>query len=164
MGKRWTVVLVVGALAVLGACGDSDDDGGTPEAAADSDELTLGDPCDLVPDDEVGDILGFDVTGELMNVGDGLPGATCMYAGAGGEGTAQLNVTPDGAGAFDMSVGSDLAEPGPDGLGDASYLVEAGEIGVRVGDHYIQVVVRGTGLTLEGHGAQIAERAVAAID
>jgi len=170
MGKRCLVLVAAGVLALTGACGD--DDGGddeNPEAAVedmfgdDDEELALGDPCELVTADDVGEVVGFDVTSELTNVDDDLPGATCMYTGDGGEGTVQLNVTPDGADLFDASAESDLAEPGPVGLGDASYLVEAGELGVRVGDHYIQVVVRGTGLTLEDQGVEIAELAVASL-
>lgn len=165
---RWVLAVVIGAMA-LSACGDDDGgeagaDEGTSEAASgdDTGELSLGDPCELVTADDVAAVAGFAVTAELVNVDDGLPGATCTYTGDGGEGLINLSITPEGADAFATSASSDLAVGGPD-LGDDSYVVEGGEIGVLVGDAWLTVNVFVGELSLEVEGAEIAELAAAAL-
>lgn len=165
MGARWVAGVLVAVMAALGAACGGDDDGADAaaeeRASGSSGELALGDPCEFVTADEVAAVIGFDVTTALINVDDDLPGATCTYTGAEGQGTINLNVTPDGESFFDASAGA--AEEGPSGLGDRSYIVEGGEIGVLVDGHFLQVSVFVSSLTLEGEGVEIAELAVDAV-
>src|SRR5690606_29371940 len=131
--RRLTAVLV--ALAAVGAACGGDDDASPPTGtagAADAestdpgaaDELALGDPCELVPAAAVAEVVGADVTAELVNVGDGLPGATCAYTVESG-GMLSLSLNPDGVGFYDAYREQALAGGGVDdvpGLGDDGYV------------------------------------------
>lgn len=174
------VVTAAVALSVVAACGSDDDTAGAdPEAlpgvatdaptAAESaadDELALGDPCELVPADVVAGVVGGEVTAELVNVGDGLPGATCAYTLAAG-GTVSLSITPNGAGFFDTYKSQAEATGGVepvDGLGDDGFVFQDVEVAARAGEAMVQLQVLTSATTAATGGVEVARAAVAAID
>lgn len=180
MRARWmtrAVVAVAAVSGVLAGCGSDeteDDaadaavvesgDGSEQDSGGESDELALGDPCELVPDTTVAEIVGDDVTGELGNVDDGLPGATCTYTIAAG-GTISLSITPDGAAFFsanrsqaDAATLTDIAD-----LGDEAYVFQDTEVNAIAGDAMIQLQVFTLATTAESGGVEIVQAAIDAI-
>jgi hypothetical protein len=175
---RWVAVALVALGGVLAGCGD-DDSGGDPltsagsggvtapddASAGGSDELALGDPCVLVPPSAVAGIVGGEVTGELVNVDDGLPGATCAYTVASG-GSVSLSITPDGAGFY--SGYRDQADDGGiedvDGLGDEGFVFQDVEVVARSGDAMIQLQVFTSSTTADTGGVEVVRLAIDAIN
>ncbi|MGE3586808.1 MAG: hypothetical protein AB7L17_03720 [Ilumatobacteraceae bacterium] len=146
---------------VADAANDEADQGA---AGADADELALGDPCELVPASAVSEIVGAPMTSSLVNVGDGLPGATCSYTGD--SGTVSLSLSPTGASFFDSYRDQAEANGGiepVDGLGDEAFVYQDAEVAVRAGEAMIQLQVFTSGATATTGGVEIARLAVAAI-
>lgn len=184
MRARWMTMAVVAAAAsgtVLAGCGSDDSDSGNDaadaaptaedsseesgdDATGTSDELALGDPCELVPDTRVAEIVGDDATGELVNVGDGLPGATCTYTIA-SSGTISLSITPDGEAFFgtyrDQAASEGVADLGD--LGDEAFIFEGVEVDALAGGALIQLQVFTSATTADTGGVEIVQAAIDAI-
>lgn len=176
-------LLAVIALLAAAGCGGDDGGGGTPDEASDvateeaagettaasgggeMDELALGDPCQLVPAESVAPVVGGEVTAETLNVGDGLPGATCAYTVAAG-GTISLSITPDGAGFFDsykdQAESAGGVEQVPD-VGDEAFVFQDTEVVARTGAAMIQLQSFTSATTAATGGVEIVRLAVEAV-
>lgn len=177
------LLAVIAMLAAAGCGGDDDAGGDTPDVASDvvteeaageataasgggeMDELALGDPCELVPAASVAPVVGGDVTAETLNVGDGLPGATCAYTVAAG-GTISLSITPDGAGFFDsykdQAESAGGVEQVPD-VGDEAFVFQDAEVVARTGAAMIQLQSFTSATTAATGGVEIVRLAVEAV-
>lgn len=182
MRTRWMATVAVTAAAmggVLAGCGSDDagdddaagagaaaEESGESDAGSDgeSDELALGDPCELVPDTMVAEIVGGEATGELVNVDDGLPGATCTYTIAAG-GTISLSITPDGEAFFsayrDQAESEGVSDVGD--LGDEAFIFQDVEVDALAADALIQLQVFTSATTAETGGVEIVQAAIDAI-
>lgn len=145
---------------------DSSEDS-APSSTEQLDELVLADPCEVVPDTKVAEIVGANTTGQLVNVDDGLPGATCTYIIA-ANGTISLSITPDGADFYSTYRGEAEADE-PDevvdlgDVGDEAYIFQGMQVDAITGDVWVQVQVLTSATTADTGGVEIVDAAIDAI-
>jgi len=108
--------------------------------------------------------VGGDVTAETMNVGDGLPGATCAYTVAAG-GTISLSIAPEGSGFFDSYKDQAEAAGGVEvaDVGEEAFVFQDIEVVARAGAAMIQLQSFTSATTAATGGVEIVRLAVEAV-